>query len=99
MPDLGRTRSGGGDADVPAYYGVSTLGKCVLSKLDLRGDNLYLFTCCRILKSNGHLFDSSTAQGIPLPLGRKQSQLLLLVLTQTVAISETSVVNRPTLGL
>ena len=47
-----------------------------------------LLTCCCLLKSDGHLFDSSPAQGVSLPLGRKQSQLLLLVLTEAVAIPE-----------
>ena len=48
----------------------------------------YLLTCCSLLKSDGHLFDSSSAQGVSLPLGGKQSELLLLVLTETVAIPE-----------
>ena len=34
------------------------------------------------------MFDSSSAQGVSLPLGGKQSELLLLVLTETVAIPE-----------
>ena len=50
----------------------------------------YLLTSCSILKSDGHLFDSSSAQGVSLPLGGKQSELLLLVLTETVAIPDTS---------
>ena len=35
-----------------------------------------------------HLLDSASAQGIPLSLGRKKSQLLLLIFAQVVAVPE-----------
>ena len=94
MPDFGLSCPGGGYADVPAHYGVSALSRKLLSKLDLTQHNLYLFTCCGALKSNGHLFDSSTSQGVSLPLGREQSELLLLIFTQTVAISAEVALSR-----
>ena len=42
---------------------------------------------------DGHLLDGAASQGVPLPLSRKQPQLLLLVLTQAVAVADAKYVK------
>ena len=46
----------------------------------------YTFARCRVSEGDGHLLDGAPAQGVPLPLGGEQPQLLLLVLGQAVAV-------------
>ena len=66
MPHLGRACPGGWDADVPAHYGVSALQRRGVRPWGEGGGGrgrtrAYLLTCCGLLKSDGHLFDSSSA--------------------------------------
>ena len=48
----------------------------------------HAFTRGWLGESDGHLLDGAASQGVPLPLSRKQPQLLLLVLTQAVAVAD-----------
>ena len=46
----------------------------------------YTFARRGVSEGDWHLLDGAPAQGVPLPLGREQPQLLLLVLGQAVAV-------------
>ena len=55
----------------------------------------YPITRCWTGEGDWHLLDGASAQGIPLSLGRKKSQLLLLIFAQVVAVPKENSTKKP----
>lgn len=55
-------------------------------KIVMKERKTYTFAGCRVGKGDRHLLDGTATKGIPLPLGREQSELFLLIFTERVAV-------------